>query len=65
MLFEIFALFGAMGIVLLLFTVIILLGDRPVKAFITAMTLMYLLITVYIYLLNMILKRKEKKHTTQ
>ena len=59
--FEIFALLGAIGIALTLFTVIILLADKPVKAFISTMTLMYLLITVYIYLLNRILKRKEEK----
>jgi len=63
MLFELFALLGAVGIVLTLFTVIILLADRPVKAFISTMILMYLLITVYIYLLNRILKRKEEKRT--
>jgi len=63
MLFELFALLGAIGIALILFTVIILLADRPVKAFISTMTLMYLLITVYIYLLNRILKRKEEKRT--
>ena len=63
MLVELFALLGAIGIALILFTVIILLADRPVKAFISTMTLMYLLITVYIYLLNRILKRKEEKRT--
>jgi len=61
MLFEIFALLGAIGIALTLFTVIILLADKPVKAFISTMTLMYLLTIVYIYLLNRILKRKEEK----
>ena len=64
MLFEIFALLGAIGIALTLFTLIILLADKPVKAFISTMTLMYLLITVYIYLLNRILKRKEEKRAT-
>jgi len=63
MLFELFALLGAIGIALILFTVIILLADKPVKAFISTMILMYLLITIYIYLLNRILKRKEEKHT--
>jgi Flp pilus assembly protein TadB len=61
MLFELFALLGAMGIALLLFTVIALLGDRPVKAFIVAMTLMYPLVMVYLYILNRMLKRKEEK----
>jgi Ca2+/Na+ antiporter len=63
-LFEIFALLGAMGIALLLFMVIILLGDSPIKAFISAMILMYLLITVYIYVLSMISKRIEKRRAT-
>jgi type IV secretory pathway VirB3-like protein len=61
MLIEIFAIFGAAGIALILFTVIILLGDRPVKAFIIAMALMYPLVIIYLYILNRILKRKEEK----
>jgi uncharacterized membrane protein len=61
MLFELFAIFGAVTIALMLFTVAILLADRPVKAFIAAVALMYLLITVYIYLLNRISRRKEEK----
>jgi VIT1/CCC1 family predicted Fe2+/Mn2+ transporter len=64
MLFEIFALFGAMGIALILFITITLLGDRPVKAFIIAMTLMYPLVMVYLYILNRILKRIEKRRAT-
>jgi uncharacterized membrane protein len=65
MLIELFALLGAAGIALILFVTVVLFGDRPVKAFIVTMTLMYLLITVYTYLLNRILKRKEEKRTTQ
>ena len=63
MLFELFALLGAIGIALTLFITITLLGDKPVKAFISTMILMYLLITVYIYLLNKIAKQIEKKRT--
>jgi hypothetical protein len=65
MLIEIFALLGAVGIALILFTVIILLADRPVKAFIVAMTLMYPLVIIYLYMLNRISKRKEKMRATQ
>jgi len=61
MLFELFALLGAIGIVLTLFTVVILLADRPVKAFIVAMILMYPLIMIYLYILNRISKYKEEK----
>ena len=64
MLFELFALLGAIGIALILFTVITLLADKPVKAFISTMILMYLLIVVYIYLLNKMLKRIEKRRAT-
>jgi Ca2+/Na+ antiporter len=63
MLIELFAISGAATIALLLFTVIIMLADRPVKAFIVAMTLMYPLVIVYLYILNRILKRKEEKRT--
>jgi hypothetical protein len=65
MLFEIFALLGATGIVLILFTVMILLADRPVKAFITSLMLMYQLVIIYLYVLNRILKRKGEKRATQ
>ena len=64
MLFELFALLGAIGIALTLFTVIILLADRPVKAFIVVMALMYPLVIMYLYVLNRILKRKEEKRAT-
>jgi len=64
MLVELFALFGAVGIALILFTVIILLADRPVKAFIVVMALMYPLVIIYLYILNRILKRKEEKRTS-
>jgi type IV secretory pathway VirB3-like protein len=64
MLFEIIALLGATGIALILFITITLLGDRPVKAFIIAMTLMYPLVMVYLYILNRILKRIEKRRAT-
>ena len=64
MLVELFAILGAIGIALIVFTTIVSLGDRPVKAFIVATALTYLLITVYIYLLNRILKRKEEKRAT-
>ena len=64
MLFELFALLGAIGITLILFITVILLGDRPVKAFIVVMTLMYPLVIMYLYVLNRILKRKEEKRTS-
>jgi uncharacterized membrane protein YkvI len=65
MLTEIFAIFGAAGIALTIFMVIVALSDRPVKAFITALTLMYPLVIIYLYVLNRILKRIEKRRTTQ
>jgi type IV secretory pathway VirB3-like protein len=43
---------------------IVLFGDRPVKAFIIAMALMYPLVMVYLHILNKILKRKKEKHAT-
>jgi uncharacterized membrane protein len=61
MLIELFALLGAIGIALILFITVTLLGDKPARAFIVVMALMYLLITIYIYLMNMISKYKEEK----
>jgi len=61
MLVELFAILGAVGIALILFITVTLLGDSPVKAFIVTMALMYLLVIMYLYVLNRILKRKEEK----
>jgi len=55
------ALLGAFGIAVVIFAIIVALGNRPVKALIVAHMVTYALIFVYIYILNRILKRKEDR----
>jgi len=64
MLFELIAFLGVAGIAITVFVVIVLLSDKPVKAFIMALMLTYLLYSIYIIILNRILKRKEEKRAT-
>ena len=61
MLITLFAIFGAIGIAIIIFAIIVALGNRPVKALIVAHMVTYSLIFVYIYILNRILKRKEDR----
>jgi len=61
MLITLFAIFGAIGIAIIIFAIIVALGNRPVKALIVAHMVTYALIFVYIYILNRILKRKEDR----
>ncbi len=63
-LIEFFAIFGAAGIAVVIFMIIVLLADRPVKAFIMALIFSYLLYFVYMVVINRILKRKEEKRAT-
>ena len=54
------ALLGAFGIAVVVFIVIIVFADRPVKALIFAHAVAYALISIYIYVLNRLIKRKEE-----
>jgi Kef-type K+ transport system membrane component KefB len=52
---------GAVGTALLVFAVVLILADRPIKAFFVALMLSYMLTTILIYILN----RLGKKRTTE
>jgi VIT1/CCC1 family predicted Fe2+/Mn2+ transporter len=64
MLVEIVAFIGAAGIAVILFVIIVLLSERPLKALITALISAYLLLYIYLFILNKLVKRKEEKRTT-
>ena len=60
MLFAVVAVGGALAVAVAVFVVIAMLADRPVKAFIIAHAVAYALISIYIYVLNRLIKRKEE-----
>lgn len=59
MIFELFALGGAVSIALAIFAIIVMLSDKPIKALLVALSYSYVLFFLYIYILNRIIKRKE------
>jgi Ca2+/Na+ antiporter len=64
MLIELIAFLGAAGIAITVFAIIVALSDRPLKAFITVLMLLYPLFFLYIYILKEVAKRKEEKRAT-
>ena len=58
--FAIVAIGAVVAIAVAVFVVIAMLADRPVKAFIVAHAVTYALISIYIYVLNRLIKRKEE-----
>jgi Ca2+/Na+ antiporter len=65
MITEIFAFLGAVGIAISVFIVIATLADKPVKALIVALMLLYSLFPIYLFILNKIAKRKEEEHVSK
>ena len=61
MLITLFAIFGAIGIAIVIFAIIVALDNMSVRALITAHMVAYTLIFIYIYILNRIIKRKEER----
>ena len=61
MLSELIVYLGAVGIALIIFMTIVMLADKPIKALITAFTLLYLLYFIYIFIIEKLQKRKEEK----
>jgi len=60
MLFELIAFLGAVGIALIIFATIVLLADRPIKALLVSLALLYALFSIYIFILNKLAKSKEE-----
>jgi hypothetical protein len=61
MLVELFAILGAVGIALTVFTVVAMFSDKPVKALIVGYMFAYLLLFTYLRILEKLGKRKEEK----
>jgi hypothetical protein len=62
---ELIAFIGAVGITATVFAIIVLLSEKPIKAFIMALISMYLLLFAYLHILEKLGKRKEKKHDAE
>ena len=59
MLFEIVAIGCAFSIAIALFVVMIKYGDNPIKAMIVTIIYMYSLISIYIYVLKYVVRKKR------
>jgi len=59
MLIELFAIGGAFSIAIVLFVIMVKLGDNPFKAIVTTIIYTYSLFSIYIYVLKYVVRKKR------